>query len=87
MEKWVKGIILFIIGNFLNDAIPMWLAEYLLSLPNPFYSIGSLIKLLPSAQDFTSSTNVKYILGFAGIAFILYAFYLFFKRIYKESNT
>jgi hypothetical protein len=54
MKDWIKGLIFLIIGNVLNNVIPYWISQYLLSLPNPFYSIGSLMQNLPSIQDLTA---------------------------------
>lgn len=84
MQDWMKGIIFFIIGSILNNVFLNWIEQYFLSLPNPFYSIGSLLQKLPTIQNLAVSGNIKTLIALAGYAFIAYAVFLFFRRFYRD---
>jgi len=85
MKDWLKGLIFLIVGNFFYDVVPVWTTQYLLSLPNPFYSFGEFLQEFPSIQELTASnTNLDMVIGYVGIAFIAYAIYLFVKEMYRK---
>jgi hypothetical protein len=73
MRDWLKGIILMVVGNSMMTVLPVWLSQYLLTLPNPFYSIVS---------SFSPSLEVaKQAIG-TGI--IAYALYLIVRTFYRR---
>jgi len=77
-----------IIGNILYEVIPVWVTDYLLSQPNPLYSIGNFLKNLPSIQDLISGnigSSGSFVVGILGLFMIIYGLYLFVKDLYKRS--
>jgi hypothetical protein len=84
MKDWLKGLILMIIGNVLYEVIPNWVTEYLLSQPNPLYSIGSFLSGLPSLQDILSGESA-FSIGILGFLLIIYGLYLFVRDLYTKS--
>ncbi|MEM5778125.1 MAG: hypothetical protein QXK49_00635 [Candidatus Aenigmatarchaeota archaeon] len=90
MKEWLKGLILLIVGNILYNVIPVWITQYLLSLPNPFYSIGTFLQSIGNAYQSLSKANVdlfntfESIKQYIGIAIIGYALYLIIKSFYKK---
>jgi hypothetical protein len=82
MQDWIKGLIFIILGNIFYDVIPVWTTDYLLSLPNPYYSIGNFLKNLPNLQ--TSIGNSGSVMGFAGIALIAVGIFFVIKNFYKK---
>lgn len=83
MQDWIKGLIFIILGNILYEVIPVWTTNYLLSMPNPYYSIGTFLKNLPSLQNI-SIGNSGSIMGFAGIALIAIGIFFVIKNFYKK---
>jgi len=84
MKDWLKGLILLIIGNILYEVVPVWVTEYLLSKPNPLYSMGLLLENLPSIHDMLTG-NVGFAAGILGFGMIIYGLYLFVRDLYKRS--
>jgi len=76
MKNWIKGVILMIVGNVLT----VWISDYLLSQPNPLYSVGSLLEDIPRIQD-TLTSDVGLLLNILGILIIFYGLYLFIKDV------
>lgn len=70
------------------EVIPVWVTNYLLSQPNPLYSVGSFLKALPSIQNILSGNvggSGGIVIGIAGLGMIVYGLYLFTKDLYKRS--
>ena len=84
MKNWLKGLILLIIGNVLYEVIPVWATEYLLSQPNPLYSIGLFLENIPSIHDILAGESA-FTIGFLGLIMIIYGLYLFVKDLYEKS--
>lgn len=84
MKNWLKGLILMIMGNILYEVIPAWIADYLLSQPNPLYSIGLFLTGLPSLQDILSGESA-FAIGILGFLLIIYGLYLFVRDLYTRS--
>ncbi len=84
MRDWLKGIILMLIGNLLYEIIPFWVTEYLLSQPNPLYSIGVLLENIPSLHDMLTG-EAGFAIGIIGFGIIMYGLYLFVRDLYEES--
>ena len=88
MKDWLKGLILLTLGNILYEVIPVWVTNYLLSQPNPLYSIGALLRNLPSLQSVltgNAGSTGAFVIGIAGFGMIIYGLYLFAKDLYKRS--
>ena len=88
MKDWLKGLILLIAGNILYEVIPVWVTDYLLKQNNPLYGLGTVLKNLPSIQDFLSgniSSSGSFAVGIVGLLMIAYGLYLFVKDLYKRS--
>jgi len=84
MKDWFKGLILLVLGNVFYNVIPVWTTQYLLSLPNPLYSIGAFLQSLPSLNLGTYSSSLEAIKQVVGFAIICYALYLISKSFYKR---
>jgi hypothetical protein len=90
MKDWLKGIIAMVAGSVLYNVIPVWTTQYLLSLPNPFYSIGAVLQGIGTSYESLSSLNVDLFTIFdtakqyIGIALIVYALYLAARTFYKK---
>jgi hypothetical protein len=90
MKDWLKGLIFLVIGNAFYNVIPIWTTEYLLSLPNPFYSIGAFFQNIGTSYQSLSNINtdlfnvLNSVKQYVGIALICYALYLVIKTFYKK---
>jgi len=90
MKEWLKGFVFLILGNIIYNVIPVWITEYLLSLPNPLKSIGEFFQSIELFFQNLSSLNpalfqsFNSIKPFIGIACIGYALYLIMKMFYKK---
>lgn len=90
MKDWLKGLIFLVIGNALYSVVPAWTTEYLLSLPNPYYSIGNFLQNIGKSYQSLSSINtdlfntLNSVKQYVGIALICYALYLVVKTFYKK---
>jgi len=90
MKDWLKGLIALVVGNALYNVIPVWTTQYLLSLPNPFYSIGEFFQGIGTSYESLSKLNVDLfnifdsVKQYIGIVLIGYALYLVIKTFYKK---
>jgi len=84
MKEWLKSMLLLVVGNSLCNVAPVWLTQYLLTLPNPFYSVGQVLVALPTISLSGISPDFEAIKQFAGVGIIGYAVYLIAKMINKK---
>jgi hypothetical protein len=84
MKEWLKSMILLVVGNSLYNVVPIWITQYLLSLPNPFYSIGTFLLWLPTINLSSFSPWLDTAKQFIGISIIGYALYLIVKMFNKR---
>jgi hypothetical protein len=94
MNERMKGLIFLVVGNIMYSVIPVWITQYMLTLPNPFYSIGaffsgagtfvqSLSNLSSFGTGILAGIDLNMIKQVIGISFIGYALYVIAKSFYK----
>lgn len=86
MKDWLKGLLIFTVGNVIYEVIPVWVVNYLLKQPNPLYGLGTFLQHIPSIQDVINGNyngSFNLVIGIIGIAVIGYGLYLFLKDVYK----
>ena len=84
LKDWIESMALLVIGNSLYNVVPVWITQYLLTLPNPFYSIGYLLHAIPTINLSSYGVALEPIKQYVGVSIIGYAVYLIAKMLYKK---
>jgi hypothetical protein len=91
MKDWLKGLVLLVLGNVFYSVIPVWITEYLLSLPNPLNSVGIFFQSIGTFFQNLRTLNFGAYSGFLdaikqliGLALIVYAVYLILRAFYNK---